>query len=297
MLVNTVSRSLATGSTVRRSRISIDTEEHEKRPYIQDTPNSRDLEMVFLPTSFRTATFVAATLLSHTIPALSIRSSARKSPAAFAFLSSTRDYHLRSNHNQLKMSTSAEGSTAKRVLVPIADDSEEIETACITDTLARFGAEVTVASVKPDGELVCKMSRGIKFMADVTIDEAAAEEWDLIALPGGMPGAEHLRDCNALIEILKKQKDAKKQYAAVCASPAVVLAPKDLLPDGAATCYPAPPFRQVIKSAVDDDVVVTDNVTTSQGPGTSLKFALQLGEQLYGKEKADEIAAQMLVSR
>ena len=112
-----------------------------------------------------------------------------------------------------------------------------------------------------------------------------------------MPGAEHLRDCNALIEILKKQKDAKKQYAAVCASPAVVLAPKDLLPDGAATCYPAPPFRQVIKSAVDDDVVVTDNVTTSQGPGTSLKFALQLGEQLYGKEKADEIAAQMLVSR
>lgn len=51
---------------------------------------------------------------------------------------------------------------AKRVLVPIADDSEEIETTCITDTLARFGAEVVVASVKPGGELVCKMSRGVK---------------------------------------------------------------------------------------------------------------------------------------
>ena len=53
-------------------------------------------------------------------------------------------------------------SMAKRVLVPIADDSEEIETTCITDTLVRFGAEVVVASVKPGGELVCKMSRGVK---------------------------------------------------------------------------------------------------------------------------------------
>ena len=50
----------------------------------------------------------------------------------------------------------------KRVLVPIADDSEEIETTCITDTLTRFGAEVVVASVKANGDLLCKMSRGIK---------------------------------------------------------------------------------------------------------------------------------------
>ena len=54
---------------------------------------------------------------------------------------------------------------SKRVLVPIADDSEEIETTCITDTLVRFGAEVVVASVKPGGELVCKMGRGVKVFA------------------------------------------------------------------------------------------------------------------------------------
>lgn len=55
-------------------------------------------------------------------------------------------------------------SPSKRVLVPIADDSEEIETTCITDTLTRFGADVVVASVKPPGpdQLVCKMSRGVK---------------------------------------------------------------------------------------------------------------------------------------
>jgi putative intracellular protease/amidase len=49
----------------------------------------------------------------------------------------------------------------KRVLVPIADGSEEIETTCIQDTLVRCGAEVIVASVMKD-QLTCKMSRGIK---------------------------------------------------------------------------------------------------------------------------------------
>lgn len=71
----------------------------------------------------------------------------------------------------------------KRVLVPIAEDSEEIETSCITDVLTRFGAEVVVASVMPDN-LVCKMSRGLKVCADVHIEEAANEDWDLISLPG-----------------------------------------------------------------------------------------------------------------
>ena len=54
-----------------------------------------------------------------------------------------------------------------RVLVPVADDSEEIETACITDTLVRAGAEVVVASVMP--ELQVRMSRGLKVVADCLV--------------------------------------------------------------------------------------------------------------------------------
>lgn len=202
-------------------------------------------------------------------------------------------------------STSSQLTMSKRVLVPIADGSEEIETTCITDTLVRFGAEVTIASVKPDGNLLCKMSRGIQIQADTTIAEAAQQEWDLIALPGGMPGAEHLRDCAPLIELLQKQQQAQKLYAAICASPAVVLATHHLLPTanrptaggGFATCYPAPVFREKLIAAgieSNDRVVVCENVTTSQGPGTSLQFALQLGEHLFGKAKRDEIAKIML---
>lgn len=192
------------------------------------------------------------------------------------------------------MSSSA-GETKKKVLVPIADGSEEIETTCVTDTLTRFGAAVTVASVMPN-QLVCTMSRGIKIMADMSIDDAAKEEWDLIALPGGMPGAEHLRDCAPLVSMLERQKKEGKLYAAVCASPAVALASNGLAAEGA-TCYPAAAFREKLSNPVDDKVSVTGNLTTSQGPGTSLLFALKLGEHLYGKKAADKIAAALLVSR
>ena len=124
------------------------------------------------------------------------------------------------------------------VLVPIADDSEEIETACITDTLVRAGASVTVASVMPEGRLQCTMSRGLKIVADKSIEDVANEAFDAIALPGGMPGAERLRDCATLTEMLKAHAGAGKTTAAVCASPAVVFATHGLLKD-VATCYPA----------------------------------------------------------
>jgi len=81
----------------------------------------------------------------------------------------------------------------------------------------------------------------------------------------------------------------------LCAAPAVALAANGLLADGLATSYPAPGFREKLPQVSNDIVVVTDNMITSQGPGTSLKFALQLGESLFGKEKRDEIAKQMLV--
>ena len=190
--------------------------------------------------------------------------------------------------------TSTAFSMTKRVLVPIADDSEEIETTCITDTLTRFGAEVVVASVKPGGELVCKMSRGVKMLADIPIEEAAGQEWDLVALPGGMPGAEHLRDNETLISILKKQKEEGKLYGAICASPAVVLATHGLVGEGA-TCFPADGLRKKMSSPVDEDVVVQGNVATSKGPGTALAFGVKLGELLYGKEKAAEVAGGLLI--
>ena len=70
--------------------------------------------------------------------------------------------HHYSDSSLRMTSSSSSSSMEKRVLVPIGDASEEIETSCITDTLTRFGASVVVATVMPGDSLVCTMSRGLK---------------------------------------------------------------------------------------------------------------------------------------
>ena len=202
----------------------------------------------------------------------------------------TRSSALRSMALRAAATTSA--GAQKRVLVPIADGSEEIETSCITDTLVRAGAEVTVASV--EATTTCTMSRGLKVVADALVTDVSGDDWDLVALPGGMPGAERLRDSDALDAILRKQDARRAPLAAVCASPAVILKSKGIL-RSQATCYPAPPFVEALGDIADGDVVRDGHITTSRGPGTSLKFALDLVDQLYGPEKAEELRAQMLV--
>lgn len=184
-------------------------------------------------------------------------------------------------------------NTVKKVLVPIADGSEEIEAVCIIDTLRRSGIDVTVASV---GHLQVTASRGVKLVADALIADCASQSYDCIALPGGMPGAEHLRDSAELIGMLKKQKAAGRLYGAICASPAVVLHPHRLL-DGirTATCYPGFRNKLAPASASDERVVADGNCVTSQGPGTAIEFALKLVEVLLGPQKAKEVADPMLV--
>jgi hypothetical protein len=106
-----------------------------------------------------------------------------RTAATFLFISrfaTTTAFAPRHYLNKRYYSPTTTAFSMKRVLVPIADDSEEIETTCITDTLTRFGAQVVVASVKPGGELVCKMSRGVKMVADIPIDEAVGQSWDLV---------------------------------------------------------------------------------------------------------------------
>lgn len=78
-------------------------------------------------------------------------------------------------------------------------------------------------------------------------------------------------------------------------APAVALASHGLIDSGASsTCYPAPKFREALPTVSEEDVVVSGNLVTSQGPGTALRFALQLGEELYGSEKREQIAKEML---
>jgi len=180
----------------------------------------------------------------------------------------------------------------KKVLVPIADGTEELEAVSIIDILRRAGALVTVASVHE--RLQVTASRGVKLVADKSIKSCLDETYDLIALPGGMPGAEHLRDSRELAAILKRQAEQGRLYAAICAAPVVVLQSHGLLEHRRATCHPN--FVQQLKdsTAAESRVVVDGTCVTSRGPGTAIEFALKLVEILFGKQKATEIAQAMV---
>jgi len=121
--------------------------------------------------------------------------------------------------------------------------------------------------------------------------------YDGIFLPGGMPGAERLRDSKPLITALKSQKQAGRWYGAICASPAVVLETHGLLADCQATCYPS--FAHTLKDAskADQRVHVSNNCVTSAGPGTSIEYAVRIVELLLGAAKAKAVADPLLMPK
>ena len=178
-------------------------------------------------------------------------------------------------------------------LVPIANGSEEIEAITIINLLRRANIHVTVASVE-DTNMI-EGSRGVKIVADENIKESRNKVFDLIVLPGGLPGAEHLRDSPDLIAMLHEQNQSKRLYAAICASPSVVLEPHNLLEGKKACCYPC--FKLEKAHQPDDPkatIVISKNLATAQGPAMAMEFSLKLIEWLKGGSEANKIAQGLL---
>ena len=176
-----------------------------------------------------------------------------------------------------------------RVLVPLAQGCEELEAVTITDLLTRAGIEVITAGL--DDKPV-KASRGITLIPDTTLGEVMEDSFDMIVLPGGLPGADHLNNDPRIHEILKRLASEGKHTAAICAAPKV-LANAGLLDGHTATSYPGVLDKMdLTRVDVKLERVVTDGkVITSRGPGTALYCALELIEKLEGQASRDQVEA------
>jgi 4-methyl-5(b-hydroxyethyl)-thiazole monophosphate biosynthesis len=173
----------------------------------------------------------------------------------------------------------------KRVLVPLAEGFEELEAATIIDMLRRAGIDVVVASL---GESPVAGSHGIRIAADTPLAALAEQEFDMIAMPGGMPGADHLKKDPRIAELLRHLRQQGKPVAAICAAP-MVLAAAGLLDGRRATSYPGF-LKDAKQTTVVDEAVVNDNgIITSPRPGTPLDFALALVAELVGSGARDEV--------
>jgi 4-methyl-5(b-hydroxyethyl)-thiazole monophosphate biosynthesis len=175
------------------------------------------------------------------------------------------------------------------VLVPLAQGCEELEAVTVIDLLRRAGIEVVTAGLD---EQPVRASRGVTLVPDVTLDEALQRDYDMVVLPGGLPGADHLKNDARIIRLLVQMKEADKYTAAICAAPGV-LAEAGLLEGKRATSFPGSMDAGSVPGLeyVEQPVVTDGKVITSRGPGTAMDFALELIAILSGKQLRDEVEA------
>ncbi|KFI24087.1 DJ-1 family glyoxalase III [Nitrosococcus oceani] len=174
-----------------------------------------------------------------------------------------------------------------KVLIPLAQGCEELEAVTLIDLLRRGGIQVVTAGLD---EQVVTASRGTRLLPDTSLDKVFQQEFDMVVLPGGQPGADNLNGDPRIHALLKRTAERGKITAAICAAP-TVLASTGLLAGKNATGYPG--FLDKLDlptTTLEDQAVVVDGcVVTSKGPGTAMDFALTLIELLVGGGTRNEV--------
>ena len=179
-----------------------------------------------------------------------------------------------------------------RVLVLLADGSEEMEVTIIVDILRRGGVDVVLAGLEGPDPVTC--SRGLRILPDLGVSDVEGS-FEMIVLPGGAEGTERFCGSLDLGRLLAEQEQQGGWIAAVCA------APKALVTHGigggkAMTSHPS--VQDVVAAhgvLSQEPVVCADKLITSQGPGTAFEFALALVAQLRGQEVADGLRGPMVL--
>jgi protein deglycase len=175
-----------------------------------------------------------------------------------------------------------------KVLVPLAEGCEELEAVTVIDLLRR--ANITVVTAGLEAGPV-RASRGVVLVADKTLDEALQDDYDMVVLPGGGPGADRLDADDRIRQLLISMANSEKFTAAICAAPKV-LKSAGLLEGKQATCYPGVMQAGDLPGLDTDQRVVQDGkIVTSRGPGTAMDFALQLVEILTDRNTRDQVEA------
>lgn len=179
----------------------------------------------------------------------------------------------------------------KKAMVVLAQGFEEIEAVIPIDILRRAGIDVIIAGLD---------SSVIRGLHGVTINaENVFEGYDAgigaFIFPGGMPCACNLAKSVKISDLILRANSEKKLIAAICASPAIVLAPTGVLDTKTATCYPGLEKKFSSKTKFTKEKVVQDgNIITSRGAGTAFEFALKIAASLTGEAKSDIVARQIL---
>lgn len=157
------------------------------------------------------------------------------------------------------------------VLVPLAPGFEEIEAIIPVDIFRRAGWRVVTAGLEP-GPVTA--SRQTRHLPDALLDDVLDDAYDLIYLPGGLPGADHLAACEPLVRKIRRQAEEGRWIGAICAAPRV-LARAGVLNGKTFTVHPTSHAEVAPHLPTGNRVEVDGRLITAIAAGASFEFALQ----------------------
>lgn len=174
----------------------------------------------------------------------------------------------------------------------LAEGFEEIEALTVVDVMRRAGMDVKTVSIATKHSV--RGAHGVEVTADILMKDVDMANAEWLILPGGLPGSSNLAACATLNDMLRKQSAEGGKIAAICAAPALVLAPLGILDGREATCYPG--MEQHCPKAImrPDRVVALDNLITGNGPSSALRFALAIVANSMGESQAQAVGSAML---
>lgn len=179
----------------------------------------------------------------------------------------------------------------------LAPGFEEIEALATVDILRRAEIDVRTVAVTSGSSAEVTGAHNITVKADTTISQVElTDDVQWLICPGGMPGATNLANSPRLCDMLRQHNARQGKIAAICAAPAVVLAPLGILAGHRATCYPG--FEPIVDTEAEmtgRPVEISGNVVTSSGPANTFAFALAIVTQTTGAKKAGAVAQAMLL--
>lgn len=180
----------------------------------------------------------------------------------------------------------------KKAVVILADGFEEIEALSVVDVLRRGGVVCDMCSIA--GRNVTG-SHGIKVTSDTVFKDTDFQGYDVLVLPGGMPGASNLRDNDDVIEAVKMFESSGKIIGAICAAP-IVLYKAGIINGKDVTSHPSVQ-NQIKECRYVEEIVAEDgNIITSRGPATAIYFALAILKRLGLGDKAAELKKGMMLN-
>ena len=179
----------------------------------------------------------------------------------------------------------------KRVAVLLADGFEEIEGLTVVDILRRASVYVDTVSITED--YMVQGAHGIHVQTEDLFGEVDFTEFDMVVLPGGMPGTANLNEHGGVKRVIRDFAESGRYVAAICAAPSI-LGGLGLLKGKRAACYPSVEDKLSGAVITKVPVVLDGNIITSRGMGTAIDFALKPVDVLVDREKAEEIGESIL---